>query len=119
VSVSDVSLSGKDKTMPSVVLITGAATGIGNLSALVAPNEEATSARFPPGVEAHPRAVAQEIARILALPAGTRPFRSVVDFSNAGVDEVNAVMWRAQEQYVTRLGFGELLHVKLADHPPA
>jgi NAD(P)-dependent dehydrogenase (short-subunit alcohol dehydrogenase family) len=82
------------------------------LDPLVARNEEATSALFPPGVEAHPRAVAEEITRILALPAGTRPFRSVVDFSNAGVEEVNKVMWRAQQQFVTRLGFPELLHVK-------
>lgn len=84
------------------------------LDPLVARNEEATSALFPPGVDAHPRAVAEEITRILALPAGTRPFRSVVDFSNAGVEEVDEVMRRAQEQFVTRLGFGQLLHVKSA-----
>lgn len=84
------------------------------LDPLVARNEEATSALFPPGVDAHPRAVAEEITRLLALPAGTRPFRSVVDFSNAGVEEVNEVMRQAQEQFVTRLGFGELLHVKAA-----
>jgi NAD(P)-dependent dehydrogenase (short-subunit alcohol dehydrogenase family) len=84
------------------------------LDPLVARNEEATSALFPPGVDAHPRAVAEEITRILALPAGTRPFRSVVDFSNAGVDKVNEVMRRAQEEFITHLGFGELLHVKTA-----
>ena len=83
------------------------------LDPLVARNEAATTALFPPGVDAHPRAVAEEITRILALPVGTRPFRSVVDFSDAGVAEVNEVLWRAQEQYVTRLGFGELLHPKL------
>jgi NAD(P)-dependent dehydrogenase (short-subunit alcohol dehydrogenase family) len=82
------------------------------LDPLVARNEEATSALFPPGVDAHPRAVAEEITRILALPAGTRPFRTVVDFSNAGVDVVNKVLRQAQEKFVTRLGFGDLLHVK-------
>jgi NAD(P)-dependent dehydrogenase (short-subunit alcohol dehydrogenase family) len=82
------------------------------LDPLVARNEDATTALFPPGVDAHPRAVAEEITRILALPAGTRPFRSVVDFSNAGVEKVNDVMRRAQEEFVTRLGFGELLQVK-------
>lgn len=81
------------------------------LDPLVARNEEATSGLFPPGVDAHPRAVAEEIVRVLALPAGTRPFRTVVDFSEAGVEEVNEVLRRAQEQFVTRLGFGELLHV--------
>ncbi|MEV7991260.1 SDR family NAD(P)-dependent oxidoreductase [Streptomyces sp. NPDC086077] len=82
------------------------------LDAMVARNEAATEALFPPGVDAHPRAVAEEITRVLALPAGTRPFRTVVDFSQAGVEEVNEVLRRAQEQFVTRLGFGELLHVR-------
>ncbi|MFK4687167.1 SDR family oxidoreductase [Streptomyces pristinaespiralis] len=82
------------------------------LDPMVARNEKATEALFPPGVDAHPRAVADEIARILALPAGSRPFRTVVDFSQAGVEEVNEVLRRAQEQFVTRLGFGELLHVE-------
>jgi NAD(P)-dependent dehydrogenase (short-subunit alcohol dehydrogenase family) len=81
------------------------------LDPLVARNEEATESLFPPGVDAHPRAVAEEITRILALPAGTRPFRTVVDFSNAGVEKVNEVMRQAQQQFVTRLGFPELLHV--------
>lgn len=82
------------------------------LDPMVARNEEATEALFPPGVDAHPRAVADEIARVLALPIGTRPFRTVVDFSQAGVEEVNEVLRRAQERFVTRLGFGELLHVE-------
>lgn len=82
------------------------------LHPLVARNEEATAALFPPGIDAHPRAVAEEITRILALPPGTRPFRSVVDFSNAGVEAVNQVLRRAQEEFVKRLGFADLLHVK-------
>ncbi|AWT47244.1 MULTISPECIES: SDR family oxidoreductase [Streptomyces] len=82
------------------------------LDPLVARNEQATEGLFPPGVDAHPRAVAEEIARILALPHGTRPFRTVVDFSQAGVEEVNEVLRRAQEDFVTRLGFGDLLRVK-------
>ncbi|GHF37837.1 SDR family oxidoreductase [Streptomyces griseosporeus] len=82
------------------------------LDPLVARNEQATEGLFPPGVDAHPRAVAEEIARVLALPHGTRPFRTVVDFSQAGVEEVNEVLRRAQEDFVTRLGFGDLLRVK-------
>ncbi|MGG6314591.1 SDR family oxidoreductase [Paenibacillus macerans] len=84
------------------------------LDPLVERNEEATSGLFPPGVDAHPKAVAEEIVRILALPAGTRPFRSVVDFTDAGVEEVNEAARRAQEKFIDRLGFGELLHVKTA-----
>lgn len=84
------------------------------LDRLVERNEEATSGLFTPGVDAHPRAVGEEIARILALPAGTRPFRSVVDFTNAGVEEVNEAARRAQEKFINRLGFGELLQVNTA-----
>jgi hypothetical protein len=78
---------------------------------MVERNEAATAALFPPGVDTHPRAVAEEIARILALPAGTRPFRTGVDFTETGVEEVNELARKAQESYVTHLGFGELLHV--------
>ncbi|MBP2471992.1 NAD(P)-dependent dehydrogenase (short-subunit alcohol dehydrogenase family) [Crossiella equi] len=84
------------------------------LDPLVARNEAATEGLFPDGVDANPKAVAEEIARVLALPAGTRPFRTVVDFSQAGVEEVNAVLRAAQEDFLTRLGFGELLHVRTA-----
>lgn len=82
------------------------------LDPLVERNEAATSSLFGPGVDADPTAVAEEIVRILALPAGTRPFRSVVDFSNAGVEEVNEVLRWAQERFLTRLGFGRLLHLE-------
>lgn len=88
------------------------AAGYAELDSLVARNEQATEGLFPPGVDANPRAVAEEITRVLGLPAGTRPFRTVVDFSQAGVDDVNSVMRRAQEEFVARMGFGELLHVK-------
>jgi NAD(P)-dependent dehydrogenase (short-subunit alcohol dehydrogenase family) len=81
------------------------------LDPLVSGYQEATSNLYTPGADAHPRAVAEEITRILALPAGTRPFRSVVDFSNGGVEKVNEVMRRAQEEFITRLHFSELLHV--------
>ncbi|QYN20231.1 SDR family oxidoreductase [Amycolatopsis sp. DSM 110486] len=86
--------------------------GYSDLDPLVARTEEATDALFPPGVDAHPRAVADEIARVLALATGTRPFRTVVDFSQAGVEEVVEVLHRAQEAFVTRQGYAELLRVK-------
>lgn len=82
------------------------------LDPLVARNEQATASLFDPDVDADPQAVADEIVRVLALPAGTRPFRTVVDFSDAGIAEANAVLRHTQEQFVTRMGFGELLEVK-------
>ena len=79
------------------------------LDPLVARNEAATAALFTPGVEASPVGVANEISRILALPFGEKPFRSVVDFTDSGVEHVNDLATRTREEFVTRLGFGELL----------
>ncbi|WP_426242043.1 SDR family oxidoreductase [Nocardioides sp. LHG3406-4] len=85
--------------------------GYAELDSLVERNVEATEQLFTPGVDAHPRAVAQEIVRVLALEPGTRPFRTVVDFTDAGVERVNEVMAEAQRRFIERMGFGELLHV--------
>ncbi|HEY5835526.1 SDR family NAD(P)-dependent oxidoreductase [Streptomyces sp.] len=82
------------------------------LQPLMARNEAATSALFTPGVDADPMAVADEITRIVALPYGTRPGRTVVDFTEAAVADVNAVAQRAQDGFLTRMGFGELLRVR-------
>ncbi|GAA1314438.1 SDR family NAD(P)-dependent oxidoreductase [Saccharothrix xinjiangensis] len=79
------------------------------LDPLVARNEEATASLVVPGVDPGPVGVAEEISRILALPFGEKPFRSVVDFTDSGVDEVNEVARRVRERFVTRMGFGELL----------
>ncbi|WP_280913273.1 nuclear transport factor 2 family protein [Streptomyces sp. SAI-208] len=46
--------------------------------------------------------MAEKIARILALPAGTRPSRSVVDFADGRADEVNGIGHRASEDYLRR-----------------
>jgi NAD(P)-dependent dehydrogenase (short-subunit alcohol dehydrogenase family) len=87
------------------------------LDSMVARSEEAAAGLFLPGVDADPISVAQEIARILALPVGARPFRSVIDFTDAGVKElsveaVNAVARRHQESFISRMGFGELLDLR-------
>ncbi len=84
------------------------------LDPLVARNEDATSSLFAPGVDANPQAVADEIARILALPAGQKPLRSVVDFAHAGVEDVNTALIAAQRAYLTRMGFAELLSPALS-----
>ena len=85
------------------------------LDPLVARNEAATASLFPPGVAQNPGAVADEITRILALPIGAKPLRSVVDLTDSGdyaVQTVNQVAQDAREEFVTRLGYGELLHLK-------
>lgn len=91
-----------------------------SLDPLVARNEEATNGLFPPRVDADPVAVAEEIARILALPHGEKPFRSVVDLTDPGVGIVeiaNGVLYRARKGFVNRMGYGELLEVKRSAQP--
>ncbi len=89
---------------------TATSAAYARLDGMVARNEEATSSLFTPGVDANPQAVADEFTRIVGLPAGTRPFRSVVDFSNADVETGNALLWKLQEAFLTRMGFANLLH---------
>ncbi|WP_213816628.1 SDR family NAD(P)-dependent oxidoreductase [Glaciihabitans sp. dw_435] len=83
-----------------------------HLDPLVARNEEATASLVRPGVHAHPQGVADEISRILALPRGQKPFRSVVDFTEAGVDHVMAFSDLTREAFVNRMGFGDTLELK-------
>ena len=86
------------------------------LDPLVARNEEATAALFSPGVDQAPGTVGEEIVRILGLPVGEKPFRSVVDLTDTGVGIVeiaNGVLRQAREGFVNRLGYGELLTPKV------
>lgn len=62
----------------------------------------------PPDTDAS--LVSDEIARIVALPAGERPFRSHVDPANDGSEEVSAVADRIREEFLTRVGLADLLH---------
>ena len=85
------------------------------LDPLVARNEEATANLFPAGVEQNPDVVGEEIVRILGLPHGEKPFRSVIDKTDTGVgivEIVNGVARQAREGFVARLGYEELLTVK-------
>jgi NAD(P)-dependent dehydrogenase (short-subunit alcohol dehydrogenase family) len=82
------------------------------LDPLVERNEEATASLSDPAVDADPTAVATEITRILKLPIGEKPFRSVVDFTQSDVDQVVAVTEQSRRDFLTRMGFGELLEVK-------
>jgi len=58
---------------------------------------------------ADPQAVADDIARIVGLPAGTRPFRSVIDFIDDGAGEVTTVAERVRGEFALRIGIADLL----------
>jgi len=82
------------------------------LDELVQRTGDAHESLFEPGTTADPRGVADEIARIIALPVGKKPFRSVVDAAKAGVDHVMAFSDLTREAFVRRLGFAETLELK-------
>jgi len=82
------------------------------LDPLVERTHEAHERLFAPGTTADPQDVADEIRRILALPPGMRPFRSVVDAAQAGVEHVMAFSELTRKAFVRRLGYAETLEVK-------
>ena len=88
------------------------ATQYAELDPLVARTHDAHEQLFEPGTTADPQGVADEIRRILALPTGDKPFRSVVDAARAGVDHVMAFSDLTREAFVRRLGFAETLELK-------
>jgi len=90
---------------------TAVADGYKVLDPLSARNEEATQSLFTPGTEADPVVVAEEITRILALPFGERPFRSVVDLTGSRVEEANAAVTEVRTDFVNRMGFGKVLEL--------
>lgn len=57
---------------------------------------------FRDGQQAPVQAVADEIARVLALPKGAKPLRTTVDFADYGAEAVNAVV-EAQTERVFRI----------------
>jgi NAD(P)-dependent dehydrogenase (short-subunit alcohol dehydrogenase family) len=79
------------------------------LDGMVARNEEATNSLFIPGVDATPQAVADAFVRIVGLPAGARPFRTVVDFTNGNAEVANVVLGKVQGDFLRRMGYGNLL----------
>jgi NAD(P)-dependent dehydrogenase (short-subunit alcohol dehydrogenase family) len=73
---------------------------------------ERLAALTPP--DADPQAVADEIVRIVGLPAGTRPMRSVIDFVGDGAREVLDVSERVRIEFAKRIGMSDLLEAKVA-----
>ncbi|MBW8846848.1 MAG: SDR family NAD(P)-dependent oxidoreductase [Burkholderiales bacterium] len=70
------------------------------------------SALMPP--EADPQAVADEVTRIVGLPHGERPFRSVVDFLDDGAAAVTDVAERVRVDFAQRIGIADLLRPVVA-----
>ena len=65
------------------------------------------AAIFPAGHDADE--VADEIVRVIGLPAGQRPFRTHVDPSRDGSEVVSAVSDRIRAEFYRRAGIAELL----------
>lgn len=63
--------------------------------------------------DADPQAVADEIVRIVGMPVGTRPMRSVVDFVGDGAAEVFEVSERVRIEFARRIGMADLLEAKV------
>jgi len=63
--------------------------------------------------EADPQAVADEIVRIVGLPIGQRPMRSVIDFVNDGAAEVLEVSERVRIDFAKRIGIADLLEARV------
>lgn len=79
----------------------------------VARNLAATELLFDPDEDADPVAVADEVVRVLALPIGGKPARPVVDFSHAGIEKVNELATSLQRDFIIRMGYADVLGVKL------
>lgn len=62
---------------------------------------------------ADPKAVADEVVRIVGLEKGTRPMRSVIDFVGDGAAQVLEVSERVRIEFAKRIGMGDLLEAKV------
>ena len=107
-----------------VILITGASSGFGALTArALADAGDGTAsvvyaslmdqvaaklaALAPAGADAS--MVSDEIARIVALPEGQRPYRVNIDPANDGSAEVSKVADRIRREFLTRIDLADLL----------
>lgn len=57
--------------------------------------------------------VSDEIARIIALPEGKRPYRVHIDPANDGSEKVSEVADQIRREFLTRIGLSDLLAVNL------
>ncbi|MFF4208734.1 hypothetical protein ACFYZE_05020 [Streptomyces sp. NPDC001796] len=61
--------------------------------------------------------VSDEIARIVALPAGQRPYLVHIDPADDGSEEVSNVADRIRREFLTRVDLADLLTVHPAPAP--
>jgi NAD(P)-dependent dehydrogenase (short-subunit alcohol dehydrogenase family) len=59
--------------------------------------------------DADPEEVARQIAHVVEMSHGTRPFRVHIDPLDDGATEVNAVRDRVRERFLRRVGIADLL----------
>jgi len=69
---------------------------------------ERLAALAPP--DADVSAVADAVVEVVGLPHGTRPFRTHIDPSHDGAEEVAAVADRIRVEFLGRIGLSDLLH---------
>lgn len=71
----------------------------------------------------HKREEAQDVAdailRLVDAPAGSRPFRTVVDPQSHGAEPINAVAEEMQREFMERLGIEDLRRVSVGGQAPA
>jgi len=68
---------------------------------------EALAATVPE--DADPAAVATAVVEIVGAPFGKRPFRTIIDPASDGAAVAYTVIDRVREEFLRRIGFGELL----------
>ena len=107
--------------MSKIILITGASSGFGALAARALADADGgtastvyagmrdTTALAPPDADA--KMVSDQIARIVALPEGQRPYRVYIDPADDGSAEVSEVADRIRREFLTRVGLADLLTV--------
>ncbi|PZG16246.1 SDR family NAD(P)-dependent oxidoreductase [Nonomuraea aridisoli] len=72
-------------------------------------NEEASRGMTLPGLVPQVQSVADEIVRVVGLPAGSRPFRTTVDYTGVGDIPVNEAAARSRRRFMERMTFADLL----------
>lgn len=68
---------------------------------------------YRPGLDVPVQGVADEVARLIALPHGGRPLRTTVDYSDYGAEAVNAVKEAQTLRMMQVIGFEQLLKTEV------